>query len=385
MKKFFQYFNMIESDMKKILVVGMTENPGGIEAMIMGLLSHIDCNRYQLDFIANTTTLAFEDSLRAYGCKVYHITSRHDNRITFYHDLEQIFSQHASEYDAIWQNSNSLANIDYLIYAKKFGIPIRIIHCHNSSNSEGLIRGILHKMNQMRITSYATHYWSVSDEASQWYYGNDYKMLPNYRVISNAVDIHKFAFSEHLRETMRGKLNLPPNAVVALNVGRLHPQKNQELIVSTAAQLVNKKNEDIHIVLVGEGDRRESVAKAARQYGISERVHFVGAVDDATAYYSAADIFFFPSLYEGISFSFLEAQANGIPCLISDGIAKECIVNSNVVVEQRASNEEQWARSFEQALGMGRLSKSELLGTRFDREQQRNLFNQLWSTSDEEE
>lgn len=370
--------------MKKILVVGMTENPGGIEAMIMGLLPQLDPNQYHLDFIANTPYLAYEDALKGFGCKIYHITSRHNNRIAFYRDLQQVFSRYASEYDAIWQNSNSLANIDYLIYAKRYGIPIRIIHCHNSTNSEGIIRGVLHNINRRRITAYATHYWTVSDEASQWYFGSDYRTLPHYRVISNTVDISRFSYSVQSREEIRRQLNIPTDAVVALNVGRLHPQKNQTLVINIVAKLVKTEGLNIHLILVGEGQLRQHLQTIAFVSGIVDRVHFIGAVDDAAPYYSAADLFFFPSLYEGISFSLLEAQANGIPCLASDGIARECLVSSNIYVESLASSDEQWARSFIQALRMGRLTQSGLSGTRFDRQKQGNVLDQLWNDTSAE-
>ena len=359
---------------KRILVIGMTDNPGGIESLMLGVLSNLDLDKVCLDFVVNTETVAFEQQLLSYGARIYKITRRRRSRRKFYSDLKDIFENHAKDYIAVWENANSLGNIDYLVYAKRYGIPYRIMHCHNSVNSEGWIRGLLHVINRVRVRAIATHFWSVSDQASKWFFGHDFALLPNYRVIDNAVNIQHFLFNKTERNRIRAELCIADDTILACNIGRLHPQKNQFLILNVIAEL-KRRGIPAHIALIGKGDLQYELVQQAKRLEIADRVHLVGAVSDCKPYYDAADIFFFPSLYEGLSFALLEAQASGLPCLVSDGIAAESLVNENIVVGKLTDTTEQWANNFQIAMNLPRLQKSKLVGTRFDISERKHLFD----------
>jgi glycosyltransferase involved in cell wall biosynthesis len=361
---------------KRILVVGMTDNPGGIEALMMGILNSKNSQGIQLDFLVNVKEVAFKDQLLAHGSRIYYVTPRHDNRLKFNHDLRLFFSQHANDYIAVWENENSLANIDYLIYAKRYGIAERIMHCHNSSNSEGLIRGTLHKINRRRIHKYATRFWSVSDEASRWFYGPDFHDLPHYRVFDNAVDLDRFAYDNRLRMRIREQLGISPDTVLLGNVGRLHPQKNQSLILRTLAAL-SSQQPSTHAIFIGKGDLRQELEDEAKSLGIDSQIHFVGAVDDVAPYYSAMDVFFFPSVFEGLPFALLEAQANCVPCLISTSITQDLMLNENVVARSITDSPTTWSEELTKLVQRGRVQNSSLRGTRFDLATQKNIFDDL--------
>lgn len=363
---------------KKILVQGLTDNPGGIESLFLGYLSVIDRDKYQLDFLVNTSTVAFEDKIEAYGSKIYKITPRRKSRSKFYGDLDAFFSAHAAEYDAIWENANSLANIDYLIYAKRFGIPIRIMHGHNSTNSEGLVRGLLHSVNRLRVRSVATHFFSVSDEASVWLYGRDYAKLPNYRVITNAIDVSSFAFSLADRKAVRERYMIGEGTLVIGNIGRLHPQKNQGLLLEVLAELVDR-GIDAQAIIVGKGALEHDLRSKAAELNIADRVIFAGTTDNPALFYSAMDIFLFPSLYEGLSISLLEAQANGLPCLVSDGVTKSGIVNGNVRSISLNLTASEWASNALELQSSGRTAGNKMSGSRFDLDSQGGLFDELFA------
>lgn len=95
-------------------------------------------------------------------------------------------------------NVCSLANIDYLKMAKKYGIKRRIIHSHNSQNMDSRLRGILHKYNKKRIAYYVTDFWSCSKEASEWFY--DSSIIKKSIIISNAIDVEKYCFDDVKRK-----------------------------------------------------------------------------------------------------------------------------------------------------------------------------------------
>lgn len=350
---------------RRVLVIGMTDNPGGIETLLLNLLSVVDQSRVRFDFIVNTSEVAYEKQLLDYGARIFKITARRKSRTAFYRDLRRIFDEHAGEYDAVWENVNSLGNIDYLVYAKRYGIPRRIIHAHNSVNSEGFIRGVLHFVNRMRIRRIATHFWSASDEASRWFFGEDYASLAHYKVISNAIDLKRFSFDPTKRTAERKKLGLMDGDLLIGNVGRLHPQKNQKEILKTVAELRNR-GARVHALIVGKGELEPELRMAASRLGIEGCVHFPGAVEDTSSLYCAMDLFFFPSLYEGLGIVLLEAQANGLPCLISDRIPRDAVWNDNVTALPLESTPSLWADEALAMMSAGRTGDIKLVGSRFD-------------------
>lgn len=362
---------------RKVLVVGMTENPGGIEALLMNVLGRTAQDSIRFDFIANVPEIAFEDCLLGKGCKVYHITMRRESRLRNRIDLERLFRDHASEYDAIWENANSLANIDYLVLAKRYGVPVRIMHGHNSTNSEGCIRGVLHAINRVRVRSVATHFWSVSDEASNWFYGPDYASLPNYRVISNTIDVERFSYNRRSGEAVRKRFGIPDNAILLGNAGRLHEQKNQTLFVKILAEL-RSRGANAYGLIAGEGALRSELEAEAESLGVSKFFLMPGMVEDASALYSAFDLFLFPSLFEGLSIALLEAQANGVPCLVSDGISDEALLNCNAERCFLSAPPSEWADAAERLLDMGRTRDSKVPGSRFDSRYSGALFAGLF-------
>lgn len=361
---------------KRILVVGYTNNPGGVESLILNLLTVIDRDTLQFDFLSNCGKLAFEDQLRAYGSRIYYITPRHESRVAFYRDLNDLFAAHANEWIAAWENMNSLANIDYLKYAKRYGIPCRIMHGHNSKNVEGTVRGILHQINRRRIRRYATHFWSVSDEASPWLYGKDFRSLPHYRVVDNVIDIDKFAYSQKARAIIRKELGVPDGAILLGNVGRLHEQKNQKLLIDLVGSCV-ASGMDAYAAIIGQGALLQELQDQAVTLGIGDRVLFPGVINNTAPYYSAMDAFVFPSLCEGLGIAFLEAQSNGLPCLISDGVARDGILNKNVVVTSLNITLDGWMSALRNLLAQGRTREIDLRGSRFDLSKASDLFSDL--------
>lgn len=128
------------------------------------------------------------------------VTARRDNPVRYKKEMKAFFKEHAAEYDVIWVNLCSLANIDYLKMAKKYGIPVRIIHSHNSRNMDSRLRGILHKINKKKIGRIATDYWACSYEAAKWFYPDKIINSDQYRLIYNAIDTSSYRFNEDIRD-----------------------------------------------------------------------------------------------------------------------------------------------------------------------------------------
>lgn len=322
----------VKEKMYNVLVFGMTENPGGIETVIMDYYQKLQDKKIHFDFLCNTKKkVAYEKNIKKMNSKVYKITARSENFYKYRRELLSFFKEHASEYDCIWVNVNSLVNIDYLIMAKKFGIKKRIIHSHNSRMMEkgmkATIKKEVHLLNKIRIKNYATNFWACSTAAAVWFYPT--KLLKKVQIIKNAIDTSKFTFNIQKQRKIRKEYNLE-NSLVIGNVGRLQLQKNQKFCIKILKKLV-KINPNVNMIFVGDGPDRSKLANLVNEYKLNSNVRFVGIQNDIDRWLSSFDVFLFPSLFEGLPLALLEAQANGLPIIASkDAIPSDVKINENV-------------------------------------------------------
>lgn len=318
--------------MKNILVFGMTENPGGVESVIMNYYKNINPQKIRFDFLCNTKEkIAYEDYIQKHGSKIYKITARNDNPIKYKKEVRQFFKKYSKKYDCFWMNVNNLVNIDYLILAKKYGIERRIIHSHNSKimddGVKGKIKGLIHNVNKKVVVKYATDFWACSSEAADFFYKT--KKKPNIKIIENAIDVNKFEFDDTRREKIRKQYNILANDIVIGDIGRLESQKNIGYLISVFERY-HKINPNSYLMIVGNGSLQKELKKIVMEKRLTKNVIFTGAVANTQDYLSAFDVFMMPSLYEGLPVTLVEAQAAGLKCVVADNITKEVNVSENI-------------------------------------------------------
>lgn len=341
--------------MKKVLVFGITENPGGVESLIMNYYRHMDRERIQFDFLCNTEVVAYEDEIKSLGGRVFRVPARRDNRKAFVRALDGFMKQYAAQYQTIWVNVCSLANIDYLKYAKKYGIPKRIIHCHNADNGDSFLRGLLHKRNRRAVRGYATDFWTCSDQAVDWFFGSDIRKEASYRVIHNAVDLETYAYREEIRGEYRKKLGIEDKKVIG-HIGRFHFQKNHAYLAEVFQQVL-KKEPSACLLLIGQGDLMETIKDKVRELGVEEQVLFLGVRQDIACLYQAMDCFVLPSVFEGVPLVGVEAQAAGLPCVFSDCITRELALGNNIAFLP-LDQKEKWVKAILTAFKMSRVDNT---------------------------
>lgn len=344
--------------MTRILVFGMTENPGGVESFLMNYYRRIDRRRVQFDFLCNShDPVAYEDELLALGGRTFHITARSKDPLRYRKELFEVFRAHSTEWAAIWVNVSSLANIDYLVIAKRFGIERRIIHSHNAQNMDSPLRGVLHKLNRLRVGGYATDFWACSASAADWFYRKG--LREKAVVIRNAIDVERMRFDPEKRAAIRAAYGLTDRLVIG-NVGRLHFQKNQTFLLDIFAAFTRHRPDSV-LALVGGGEDEAMLKDKAARLGVSDRVIFAGVQSDIPAWLSGFDLFLFPSLFEGLSIAALEAQANGVPVLASARvIPAEVRMNPNFTFFDLNASPEAWAAEAMRLLGTGREPQTEI-------------------------
>ena len=308
--------------MVKVLIYGLTDTKGGVENFLLNYISQCELSNIKIDLISNTENTVYEDEFKRLGCNIYKVCSKRRNPFQFRRDIKNIFENTESKYDIIWVNLCSLANIDYLKYAKKYGVNTRIVHCHSGNNMFGALKGYLHRINKSKIKNLATHYWACSNQAAQWFYPKNILSLDNFLVVNNAINLDKFIFDKKIRDNYRKTLNLDNKFVIG-SIGRLHFKKNLDFLLEIMNELKDITLDDIHLLIIGGGDLEDKLKKQVNSLGLESVVSILGARDDIPQLLQAIDVFAMPSLVEGLPVSAVEAQASGVCCLLSDTITTE--------------------------------------------------------------
>ncbi|MBQ4333279.1 MAG: glycosyltransferase family 1 protein [Clostridia bacterium] len=334
--------------MTHILIFGMNENPGGMESFIMSYYRQVDRSRFQFDFLTNCERIAYEDEIGALGGRVYKICARSRNYKLYREQLTAFFRQHAAEYQAVWMNTCSLANIDYLKMAAAYGIPCRIIHSHNSQNMDSRLRGVLHRLNKRVIEKYATHFWACSRLAGEFFFSPAVIAGPRYQEIPNAIDCDPYRFDGAVRDAVRRELGVEDKLVVG-HVGRLHFQKNQSFLLDIF-RVVHDRRPDACLLLVGQGEDEAMLRQKTEALGLTDCVHFLGVRGDVPRLMQAMDVFLFPSLFEGLGIVLIEAQAAGLGCVTSSEVPADAKVTDLLTYLPLTAAPEVWADAVEAAI-----------------------------------
>ncbi len=351
--------------MTNVLIFGMNDNPGGMESFIMSYFRRIDRERVRFDFLTNCETIAYEDEIRALGGRVYKICARSKNFRLYREQLTAFFTQHAADYQVVWMNTCSLANIDYLKMAKAYGIPRRIIHSHNSQNMDNPLRGLLHKMNKRTITRYATDFWACSRLAGEFFYSPAILKSDRYREIHNAIDCDRFAFDPDTRAAVREEFSLADKAVIG-HVGRLHFQKNQSFLLDIFHR-AHAIEPNARLLIIGQGEDEAMLKEKAAALGLDGAVIFAGVRSDVPRLLQGMDVFALPSLFEGLPVVLVETQAAGLPTVAADTISQEAKLTDRLTYLPLDAGVEVWAQTLLDAAKQPRADRrAELAAAGYD-------------------
>lgn len=310
---------------KRVLEVGMTRNWGGLETYLMQQFRHLDPARVHYDFVNITGEydICFQQEIADAGSEIYSVCSRHRNPLRHYREWYQLLARHAGAYDAIVLNTNSLEYVYPLVAAKRFGIPRRVIHSHNSGfeNAIGTARRALIAMNRRLLRASATDYLACSEAAGCWMFDPG----TPFRVVHNAIDLAAYRPDPERRAAVRASLGVG-DALVLGHIGRFSYQKNHDFLLDIF-KAVHEQRPDAILWLIGDavGDTSflDAAHEKAERLGLEESVRFLGLRSDVPDLLQAMDAFLLPSHFEGLPLVGVEAQAAGLPCYVSDAVSQE--------------------------------------------------------------
>ncbi|WP_368250735.1 glycosyltransferase family 1 protein [Intestinibacter bartlettii] len=329
----------MDQQIRILHVIGQM-NRGGAESMIMNIYRKIDRTKIQFDFVVHTDSICdFDDEIKSLGGKIYNCPRfTGTNLVSYIKFWNEFFKEH-KEYKIIHGHIGSSASI-YLEIAKKNGL-FTIAHSHSDGFDTG-IKGSMYRLFSYPTRFIADYFFACSKEAGISRYGN--KVVNNkdiFSILKNAIDIEEYKFYKEIRAKKRKELNLENKYVIG-HVGRFDKAKNQEYLVDVF-KLIAKKNKNAMLLLIGDGELKPYIIEKVKSYGLEDRVIFTGVRSDVNELLQAMDVFAFPSLYEGLGLVIIEAQASGLPCIISKNIPDEACISSLIEkLEVDKANMENW-------------------------------------------
>lgn len=320
---------------KRILMIGMGANTGGVESYIINLIRNVDREKYQFYFLRRGK-IAYENEVIDLGVQLIPINVSRHNPVKYIKIFNKIFEDY--QFDVVYYNTCDIKSMDMIMFGKKYGVPVRIIHSHNSYNivPPRLLHKFTEKWCRKNIDNYATKLLACSEIAGDWMFQKN-----DYDVVNNGIKTEKFLFDVAIRDEKRACLELDNKYVVGF-VGRLEEQKNPLFLIDIFAELYKKRNDAI-LLVVGDGSLKSEMIQRANQHQVLHAVKFLGVRSDVNEIINAMDCFLLPSLFEGLPFVLVEAQTNGLPCIVSEDVSIESNINGEVQFISRNESAEYWA------------------------------------------
>jgi glycosyltransferase involved in cell wall biosynthesis len=296
-----------------VLIVATTKfELNGITNVIMNYFKNIDKQFVNFDFVINNNSElsnSLHHEISSNNCKIYHLPSRVKKPLQYMSGLKKIINQ--GNYNIIHAHGNSATLLLEMFIAILSDIPVRISHCHSSTCDYKIIHYIL---KPFFVKSY-THAFACSHKAGKWLFKN------NYTLINNGIEIDKYAFNEKNRDKFRKELAITHKKVIG-HIGHFSYSKNHELLIDIFHDVI-KYESNYALLLIGDGLLKKKIEEKVDRLGLNKSVIFVGRSNEVPQLISAMDLLVFPSLFEGLPLTLVEAQVSGLKCLISDIITRE--------------------------------------------------------------
>lgn len=323
----------------KVLVYGMTDNPGGIESYVMNVYRNIDKTKWQFDFIVDWNEMSYEQEVLDFGSEIYYIPAKSKAPIGHLAKFAKVLFLHP-EYKIVYFNILNAGAAYSMVLPKLLGRKI-VVHSHN--NMDDNMR--LHKIFKPILNRLVDKKIACSDLAAKYMYTN----TTDVSVIKNGINTEEFSFDAKKRDEIRNNAGLQ-NKKVILHVGRIAPQKNPYFLIDIMREL-KEISDDYVLVYIGAGPLEQPVKEYVQKLELTDCVMFLGARNDVCDWMNAADLFLLPSKYEGFGIVLLEAQVNGLPCFTSkDVVPKETDVNGLVKFIDLQKSPKEWAAEIDRCI-----------------------------------
>lgn len=314
--------------------------PGGVETWLLHIARNIDSDKFEMAFFVTSPGEGeYEEELGNLGCQVIHCCRPHSP--TYPLRLGYSLKRHGP-FHVVHSHQYLFSGIT--MFAAWFaGAPARIAHSHNdhSSLNKSVTRKIYRRAMQWLLDRFATHGLACSKEALIDVFGSAQTNEKDYRVLHCSLDFSQYGREPSRRE--REKLKISDSSLVLGHVGRFVDQKNQQFLIRIL-RLARRAIPDVSLVMIGDGELRQEIEALAVEQDVRNSVHFLGWRKDVPQLLGSDlfDCFLLPSLHEGLGLVAVEAQASGLPCILSDQVPDEAVVVDKLVRRNNLEQPNNW-------------------------------------------
>lgn len=315
---------------ERILVYGMTDNLGGIETYLMNQLVKLDREKVIFDFVTDFETMAYADEAEKLDSVIYYIPAKSKGVFKQWKAFAKILKEHP-EYKKVYFNILDAGAAVTAFIPWLFGRTL-ITHSHNDAT----YKNRLHRICRPFLLLFTKKRYACSKAAAEFMFGKH-----SASVIPNSINAEKYNYNPQMRSEKRKELDLEDKFVIC-HVGRLSEQKNPMGLIDIFGEVL-KRDKNAVLLSIGSGEMEDEVHKYAESKSYSGQIKFLGKRNDVNLLMQAADVFLFPSFFEGFGIVAIEAQAAGLPCVLSDAVHKEVQVTENVSFISLKAPLEEWA------------------------------------------
>lgn len=322
-------------------IIGSLERAGA-ETFLINLYRNIDRTKIQFDFAIynEPSENSYYQEVIEMGGEVFILPPKLKGILNNFRAIQKIVQ--VNQYKVVWKHTDNCFNALDLLVAKSAGSTYTIMHSH-SSNVRRIEWG-LHFMVRPFVNLFVTKRFACGDMAGHWMFGRR-----SFEVINNGIDAECFRYSQEIRNQYRQNFQLQGKAIVG-HVGRFHTVKNHRLIIDVFEKF-REKTSEAALILIGTGELLSQIQELVREKGLEKDVLFLGTRSDIPELLQMMDVFVMPSLYEGFPVTLIEAQAAGLPCVVSSAISEEVDFIGNVSFVDLDAPAEVWAERIAEKCG----------------------------------
>ena len=333
-------------------IIGSLER-GGAETFLVNLYRNIDRTKIQFDFAIynEPSEIGYYKEVIELGGKVFILPPKSKGILYNFRVIKKIVRN--NNYRMVWRYTDNCYGAIDLLAARFAGSEETVLNSR-SSYAEGTLQLIMHHMLRPFLPLFVTKKYACGIQAGKWMFGRH-----SFEVINNGIEVEKFQYSGEIRNQYRQKFGLLEKVVIG-HIGRFYPVKNHKLII----EIYEKFRENVSnsaLVLVGTGELFPQIQQLVKEKGLEEDILFLGSRSDVPEMLQMMDVFIMPSLFEGFPRAFLEAQAAGLPCVVSSAISEEVDVTGNVSFVDLDAPIEAWADKLVEKCGSKTEDNTELL------------------------
>ncbi|HPF77748.1 MAG TPA: glycosyltransferase family 1 protein [Alphaproteobacteria bacterium] len=329
----------------RVLHIAFTMHARGTETWLMNVLRRMDRRRIAMDFVTIVDEVGiYDDEIKALGGTL-HACPHPQNRGAFLRAFREVLEKHGP-YDIVHAHPYTMSGL-ILLQAARAGVPVRIVHSHTdrrkARRDKSIFKRIYAATMRRLIKRVATYGIAASKQAAEALFGPKWQNDKRWNVMYCGIDLKPF--EKPPESDIRQKLGIAASAKIIGHVGSFHFEKNHDFLIRLFAEMA-KKDLKLILLLVGDGPLRDKIQQDVIKLGLEDRVVFVGVTQHIPEFLSIMDVFLFPSLFEGLGLSLIEAQAAGLRCLASDAVPREAAVNGDLVTFMELGDDiDAWAKA----------------------------------------